>query len=471
MASRAACRADCERVPREEAQPAHGLDQRLHPRRLVAVAAEPLVEGHAGQGRDAVGERALAVLGQEEGGVPQSRHDDALHPPHHLGRGGAVAVRDGGEAPDAARVVAKRDRLLVVDEDGLEDLGGQRPELRRHLAHQHGRVLDEVAPLLAQAVVIPRAAARGGTELVLDPGGALLGSEDHEPLAQALVELVPGADVERPAPRAFRQEAVAAGRPAALDDDAALRPALGGVDGERHDLPVEEEHEPADRPPEREGAAPVVEPRVPGHALREREAAQDGGKEARQDLGGRAPGHLADVQQVDLARLRRVLGALAQVLDRDAVLLREPLRRARPLPRRVLRHLERRAPHGLLAVGLARRHVGPENEPSRGVAGGDLGRGEELAGRRLQEAGAQLLGEAGQPGGRHLLQADLEEELSHYLDSPPEGGGGTTASTYAFATAQASLRIFRIMPARSVTEMAPRASSTLKACELLRAQS
>ncbi len=77
-----------ERVPRQEAQPSHGLDQPLHPRRLLAVAAETLVEGHPGQGGDAVGEGALAVLGQEEGGVPQARHDDALHSPHHLGRGG-----------------------------------------------------------------------------------------------------------------------------------------------------------------------------------------------------------------------------------------------------------------------------------------------------------------------------------------------------------------------------------------------
>ena len=200
-------------------------------------------------------------------------------------------------------------------------------------------------------------------------------------------------------------------------------------------------------------------------------AAQDGGEEARQDLGGRAPGHLPDVQQVDLARLRRVLGALAQVLDRDAVLLRESLRRARPLPRRVLRHLERRAPDGLLAVGLARRHVGPQDEPSRGVARGDAlpPRGTRAppppgSGRAAARRGRAARGPAS-PRSRSRGGAQPRPA------SPPEGGAGTTASTYAFATAQASLRIFRIMPARSVTEMAPRASSTLKACELLRAQS
>ena len=75
-------------------------------------------------------------------------------------------------------------------------------------------------------------------------------------------------------------------------DDRALRPALDRVDGERHDGPVEQEDEPADRPAERERAAAVVEPRVPAHALREergRAGRRRGARAAPRRWGARPP--------------------------------------------------------------------------------------------------------------------------------------------------------------------------------------
>jgi len=228
-----------ERVAREDTLPSHRLDQLRHAGGLVAVGAEALLEGHPGQILDAVRERALAVLGQEERGVAQPRHHHPPHAPHDLGPGRSVSVDHRREARDRASRVAHGDGLLVVHEDRLEHLGRERPELRGDLADQDRGVLDEVAPLLAQAVVIPRAAARGGTELVLDPGCTLLGREDHEPLAQAPVQLVPGTNDEPFLGRPLREEPVSARQPPALHDDAAPPSSLERVDGEGHDHPVE----------------------------------------------------------------------------------------------------------------------------------------------------------------------------------------------------------------------------------------
>jgi len=68
----------------------------------------------------------------------------------------------------------------VVDEDRLQDLRRQRPELRRHLADHHGGVLDEIAPLRAQAVVVEGAARRG--EALVDARAARGGVQNDEPL-------------------------------------------------------------------------------------------------------------------------------------------------------------------------------------------------------------------------------------------------------------------------------------------------
>ena len=89
---------------------------------------------------------------------------------------------------------------------------------------------------------------------------------------------------------------------------------------------------------------------------------------------------------------------------------------ARPFPRGVLRHLERRPPDGLLTIGLARGQVPAQHEPPRSPEDNGAFRVEELATCGLEEAGLQLLAQPRQPRRRHLLEADLDEQLSH--DAP-----------------------------------------------------
>ncbi len=209
---------------------------------------------------------------------------------------------------------------------------------------------------------------------------------------------------------------MSAGGGAALDEHAAPGPRLERVDLEGDDGAVEQEDEPADRAAERERPAAVLEPRVPAHALGEREAAEHRSDEPGNDLGRRTARRLLHEPQVELGGLGGVLGALDELLDRDAVLLREAERGTRPLPRRVLRHLDRGAPHRLLTVGLAGRDVGLQREPPRRVEDDDARGIEPLAAGGLGEARRELLGEARQPRRGHLLEADLQQKLSH---APP----------------------------------------------------
>src|SRR5579864_1121590 len=71
-----------------------------------------------------------------------------------------------------------------------------------------------------------------------------------------------------------------------------------------------------------------------------------------------------------------------------------------------------------------------------------------------------------------FFRADLQQKVRHYA-APPFWSFTASAptfccATYAFANPTANCRIRAITPTRSVTEMAPRASSRLKRCEHFR---
>ncbi len=376
------------------------------------------MERDAGEVGDAFLERALLVFGQEERRVAQPRHHHPFHAADDLRPGCAVAVRHGGEAIDpSARV--ERDVLLVVHQHRLEHLGRQAAELLRDLPHQHRRVLDEVAPLEAQAMVVEGPAHGGRHQPLVDAGGAGLGLDQDETLAQRLAQLGVDGHGRALMASALRQEAVAARGSAALHDHAALGPRFEGMDRERHHPPVEGHDQPADRPPERERPAAVLEPGIPAHALRERERSQQAGQQARHELARGAARDLLDEEQVELAGLRCVLRLLDERFDGDAILLREALRRRGPGARGVFRDLQRRAPDRLLAIGLARGQLGAQHQPPRRPGHGRVLRLQELACGCVHEPRAQLLREAGQPRRRHLLEADLDQELRHARPRQP----------------------------------------------------
>ena len=396
------------------------LDQRDHAVGLLAVAAQLAMEGDAGEVLQAVHQRPLEVLGQEERGVAQPRHHHALHAAHDLARGVVVRVRERAH---------QRDVLLVMDEHDLEDLGGQRAELLRDAPEHDGRVLDQVLPLREQAEVVDLAPILP-RELGRDALRARLGSEDHEVLLQALAKLVIEAHLHRPARPAAGQEAMSARGVAGLDDRASPRAGLGGVDRERHDLPVEQGHHPADRPPEGELALAVVEPRVPAHALGEGEAAQQHRDDAGQHVARVAAWYAFDMEGVLFRRFggcsrrhfahdrSRTLDGELELIDRYSEFSREAFRRLCPVSGGILGDPCRWTPDWIFHIGLAGRHVAGHGQPPRRGRGlDDLGH-EVLAARQLDEPVAHLLGEAGEPARGHLLDADLEQELSHDRPRP-----------------------------------------------------
>ncbi len=254
------------------------------------------MEGDAGQILHAIGERALHVLGKEEGGVAQARHHDPLHAAHDLRFRRPVRVGEGGEARDV-HILADRNVLLVMDENGLQDLDGELAELLRDAAEHHGGPFDEVLPLREQAE-IAESRPRHRRELTVDdlfpPGGV----HHHALLFEVATETVEGPHAHGTSRRARGQEAMAVRRVAALDDRAALGGGLRLEDGEGHDRAVEENDEPSDGPAERKSALAVLEPGVPAHALREGEAAEHLGNHIRQDFARRTSDDLANMEEV-----------------------------------------------------------------------------------------------------------------------------------------------------------------------------
>ena len=203
--------------------------------------------------------------------------------------------------------------------------------------------------------------------------------------------------------------------------------------------------EPADRPREAQRLG------APAHVLGEREALD----EPPHDLGQ----HL---------RRRKRLGV---GLDED-----EPVAADELVRRTVVTAREARTGLGDLAVGTERDRLGRPavHEQLGGLRlgnalreHGDPARATERPHRRRREAMLEQqpfderrrLRERGVAGvRRQLLAADLDEEGAH-------AAGGSTIATCACATLRARLRTRAMKATRSVTEMAPRASSRLKACE------
>ncbi len=321
------------------------------------------MEGDAGQILHPVGERALHVLGEEEGGVAQARHHDPLHAAHDLRFRGAVRVGEGGEAGDV-HVLAQRNVLLVMDEDGLQDLDGKPAEFLRDAAEHHGGPFDEVLPLREQAE-IAESRPRHRRELALDdlfpPGGV----QHHPLLFEVATEILEGPHAHGTPRRARGQEAMAVRRVAALDDRAALGGGLRFVDRQRNDLRVQQRHQPPDGPAERKSALAVLEPGVPTHALREGQAAEQGGDRRWQNVARVAPGRPLDVKEVELRGEGRIPGRLLELIDGHAALLRESFRRFRPVSGGILRDLCRRTPDLLLAVGLPCRDLSGDDETPR----------------------------------------------------------------------------------------------------------
>ena len=192
---------------------------------------------------------------------------------------------------------------------------------------------------------------------------------------------------------------------------------------------VELREQPADRPRE---AEPAV---VPAHRLAEREAAHDRVEPLGQHLGER-PGRARRRRGSRRARSSSSTATPCFLANPAAACSRSADRRALdPLVRRPLGQV----------VGRARRAAAARRRPRR------LGAERALA--RAPAAGARRLA-AG--GGGQLLAADLKQQRRHL--GPPARGRAARPSRARFRTRP-------MYAARSVTEIAPRASSRLNVCE------
>src|ERR1700733_12213701 len=110
-----------------------------------------------------------------------------------------------------------------------------------------------------------------------------------------------------------------------------------------------------------------------------------------------------------------------------------------------------------------------------------------LALQHLHHALLQLRLRPGDHPRRNLFQPNLKQKISHVFyrtpasaatvpvvaspDPVPSSSNASPCAAYALATPTTSVRIRAITPTRSVTEIAPRASSKLKTCEHFSASS
>ena len=403
------------------------LRQLRRPFRLGPVAAEPLVEEQGVEAIEPVLEPQPPVRVPEEASVAQAGHE------HPLGVAGdprdvvARHVGDGEEVRQEPSVgVDHREVVLVVHHGGREHLVGQIEELPRKRAGHHGRVLDQVGHLASQRGLIldrrRRASdlAGGGGELAGDAGTALAAVDQHVGARQPL----PVVGERRHLDRLSRlpvagEEAVPVGDVGGTDrGHAGRRRARRPADGERHDPAPEQEQQPTDGPAEEELAAPVVERGVPAHRLREREVAQGGGEDAAEHRAG-GPAGLPTVAGEVLPLRGLDAGERGNV---DALLAREAERGARGLPLRVEGGANRWAGDRLLQIGLSVRQLGHRrHQPPGADEGANRGAARDP---RFCQTCRQPLGElrleAGDPARRHLLAADLDQQLAiRHAHAPP----------------------------------------------------
>ncbi len=401
--------------------------QRLEAQGLALVAPELLVEEDRVEPVDAVGEPHAAIRLPEELRVAQPGGQDALGvAADELGPlDFHVRDREKGRLQPAV-FVHHGEVVLVVNHRGRQDFLGQREELGREHPGDHRRPLDQIRHLVEQRLarggpVHPPAQASGvDVELADDALAAILALEDHEVLEEPRLVVVERLDLHG-APRAAArgQEAVAVGhggRPHLLDERRLRQ--LGAADLEGHDAAAVQEQQPADRAPEGEIAPAVVQVGVPAHVPRERQSAEQARHHGGERVHGGPPPLSPAVGEIPAAR--RV--GLLEIGDLHAVLPREAQRGGGRLPVGAARGRDGRTGHELLEIGLplghpAHAHRQPPRRRPRIDRPVDLeARGLQLGGRHRR----QLRGQAGQPAGGDLLDADLDEQFSvHSVPAEP----------------------------------------------------
>ena len=276
----------------------------------------------------------------------------------------------------------------MMNHRGRQHFLGQAEEIRRERAGDDGGIFHEVDDLLEQAglpdgggIDAAAEAARVHVELARHAALALFTIEQHEVLAQLRAIVGDAAHLQRAARAAAAgQHAMPVGHRAGahflhrrrLREHAAAH-------HERHHASAVQEQNPADRPPEQQFAAAIVQPRVPVHLLRERQLAQRRGEHVRKDVDRGLAAFTP--REREIGPFRRV--DPFQLGDLDAVLAREADRGGRGLAVGTERRGDGRAADRLLEIALtfgdARDRGG---QAARGREGFDRGPGRQPEARR-----------------------------------------------------------------------------------------
>ena len=224
------------RVGTEMGLASDGEGQVLHAVGLLKHGAELLLEANGGQALTEHLEIDLEVLIVEELGVVEARTDDALIAVDHGGVGLGVAVGDNDERTGqiAFRVICRE--VTLVGQHGLaDDLGRDVQELLVEVAHENRRPLTEIDDLVEHL----RRSINAHAELGFDLGDTLaddllatLGGQDMGGLENILVGISAGDEVLTGGKHAMTARGVAAHN-------------VGK--GDRDDLLTEEAADPTDR--------------------------------------------------------------------------------------------------------------------------------------------------------------------------------------------------------------------------------
>ncbi len=426
--------------------------QRREPAGLGLVAAQPLVEEHRVETRQARLEPDAAIGVPEEPGVAQPGHEDPLQIPRNRAPVVGLRVDDGQERrQQPPGVVDDREVVLVVNHGRREHLFRQLEELRGERAGNDRRVLHQVGHFLQQARPGGRRAAhpaaqapRVRVEFAGDLGVAVLTLENDEVLEQLRPVLVERPDLDRPARPARRGEeamAVRDGRRADVQHEPALR-RFEAPDGEGHHPAAEQEQNPANRPAEQQLSPAVVESCIPVHLLRERQVAQQARQRVREHVHRSLAADALAVAQVD------ALGCLHpfQVGGLHPLFPGKPRRRRRRLAVRPDRRGDGRSHDQVFQVGLPlgqARHARGQ-APGRAVGFDRRAAGQAQALQARGQMLAGLLRQARQPAGRHLLAAEFDQQFAVHVRHASCGRTASAAlissSANALATATANWR-------------------------------
>ncbi len=361
-----------------------------------------------------------------------------------LAASGTSVVHDDETVRELSVRVLDREVALMLGHRGLDDLARHLEELGVELADHHGRPLNEVHDLgerLGRNDRTHAVCALERLDALADRLGAALVVVDEHPALGSGVVVVRGR---------YGHCAFLGGYEEAM----ALRVASSGqvseLDG--HHLVAVKREQPAHR------AYEARIPAAPALRLGPRKTLGQTREQSGEHLCGGATGLLDDGVDVLAARFR----VAHELADVDPLAARESFRGLRGVALGVERGRDRGSARAkrlvLLALGQSRHaQDDPPRSPVRldaliaqpGGVEGLLGLDLELRDRFVQRRARDLLG------------TDLEKQVAAHRASPPSAC--ESRSTYASQHALASVRTRRMKLTRSVTAMAPRASSRLNA--------